>query len=94
MHITMSDQVFQWYKNELSLNKGDFVRFYIRYGGFNSFIKGFSLGIEKDTPEKTASRVEKEGITFFVEEDDSWYFDNKNLLIEMNPQGEPEFFKH
>ena len=44
MQIKMSEQVFQWYKEELSLTKGDHIRFYIRYGGLNSFVKGFSLG--------------------------------------------------
>ena len=57
MQIKMSDQVFQWYKDELSLSEGDFIRFYVRYGGFNSFIKGFSLGIEKETPEQNHTRI-------------------------------------
>ena len=59
----MSDQVFQRYKEELSLTKGDNIRFYIRYGGLNSFIKGFSLGMDKDTPEQTQIRVDKDGVT-------------------------------
>lgn len=94
MKIRMSDQVFQWYKEELSLTKGDFIRFYIRYGGLNSFIKGFSLGMDKDTPEQTHTKIEKDGITFFIEDSDTWYFDDKDLLIEFNNQsGEPEFMQ-
>ena len=92
MKIKMSEQVFQWYKEELSLTKGDHIRFYIRYGGLNSFVKGFSLGMEKDTPEETQTRIEKDGITFFIEDRDTWYFDNKDLVIEYNEQlTEPEF---
>lgn len=92
MQISMSDRVFQWYKEEMSLTKGDCVRFYIRYGGFNSFVSGFSLGMDKDTPEQPDTRIEKDGITFFIENSDIWYFDNKNLLIEYNEQlEEPEF---
>jgi uncharacterized protein YneR len=92
MQIKMSDQVFQWYKDELSLTDGDFIRFYVRYGGFNSFIKGFSLGIDKETPEQNHTRIEKDGITFFIDNRDTWYFDEKDLAIEFNEQlGEPEF---
>lgn len=92
MQIKMSEQVFQWYKEELSLTKGDHIRFYIRYGGLNCFVKGFSLGLEKDTPEETQTRIEKDGITFFIEDRDTWYFDNKDLVIEYNEKlNEPEF---
>lgn len=92
MQISMSDKVVQWYKEDLSLAEGDFVRFYVRYGGFNSFIKGFSLGIDRDTPEQSHIQMEKDGITFYIEDDDSWYFDDKDLIIEFNEQSkEPEF---
>ena len=92
MQIKMSDQVFQWYKDELSLTEGDFIRFYVRYGGFNSFIKGYSLGIDKETPEQLNTRIEKDGLTFFIDDSDTWYFDEKDLAIEFNEQlGEPEF---
>jgi uncharacterized protein YneR len=92
MQITMSDKVVQWYKEDLALTEGDFVKFYVRYGGFNSFIKGFSLGIDKEKPEQTHTQIEKDGITFFMEDTDTWYLDNKDLVIEFNEQlGEPEF---
>lgn len=92
MQIKMSDKVFQWYKEELELTKGDSIRFYIRYGGLNSFVKGFSLGLDKDTPEQSNTLLEKDGITFFIEDNDTWYFDNKDLEIELDAQfGEPEF---
>jgi uncharacterized protein YneR len=92
MQIKMSDQVFQWYKDELSLTKGDTIRFYVRYGGFNSFIKGFSLGLDKDLPAQNHIGIEKDGITFFIDQQDTWYFDDKDLTIVFNEQlGEPEF---
>lgn len=92
MKINMSDQAFQWYKEELALTQGDCIRFYIRYGGFNSFVKGFSLGMDKDVPEQSHTKVEKDGVTFFIEDCDTWYFDDKDLVIDFNEQlGEPEF---
>ncbi|WP_071394301.1 HesB/YadR/YfhF family protein [Bacillus tuaregi] len=84
MQIKMSDKVVEWYKEDLSLTEGDFVRFYVRYGGFNSFVKGFSLGIDKENPEQSHTLVEKDGITFFIEDDDTWYFEDKDLVIDFN----------
>ena len=49
----MSDKVVQLYKEDLDLTEGGFVKFYVRQVGFNSFIKGFSLGIDKEKPEQT-----------------------------------------
>ncbi|WP_338472278.1 HesB/YadR/YfhF family protein [Niallia sp. XMNu-256] len=94
MKIEMSDKVFQWYKEELALNRGDCIRFYIRYGGFNSFVKGFSLGMNKDLPEQSHTKIEKDGITFYIEDCDTWYFDNKDLVVKFNEKlGEPEFLQ-
>ena len=59
MQITMSDKAVQWYKEDLALTEGDSVRFYVRYGGFNSFIKGFSLGIDKEKPKQAYTQFEK-----------------------------------
>ncbi|KAA9021034.1 HesB/YadR/YfhF family protein [Niallia endozanthoxylica] len=92
MQITMSDKAVEWYKEDLSLTEGDFVRFYVRYGGLNSFVKGFSLGIDKDRPEQSHTRMEKDGITFFIEDDDTWYFDDKDLLIDFNEKLEEPVF--
>lgn len=92
MQIKMADKVVEWYKEDLSLTTGDCVRFFVRYGGFNSFVKGYSLGIDKEAPEHANIRVEKDGITFFVEDNDAWYFDDKDLVIKFNEKlGEPEF---
>lgn len=92
MKISISDKAFEWYKEDMNLTEGDCVKFYVRYGGFNSFMKGFSLGVDKTNPEHAKAQFEKDGITFFMEDDDIWYLDNKDLIVDFNEQlGEPEF---
>lgn len=93
MQINMCEQVFNWYKKELDLTNGDCIRFYVRYGGLNSFIKGYSLGLDRDTPVQTHTQMQKDGITFYIEDCDTWYFEEKDLQIELNEQGEPEFIQ-
>ncbi|BBP89737.1 hypothetical protein BsIDN1_33550 [Bacillus safensis] len=54
--------------------------------------KSFSLGVAKDEPQNAGATAEIEGITFFIEESDIWYFDNHDLHIDYNESvKEPEF---
>lgn len=88
----MSDQAFEWYKKELDLKSGDQIKFHVRYGGCSTVQKGFSLGIVKENPDQPAAQIEKEGITFFVEDKEAWYFDGHDLHINFNEElNEPTF---
>jgi uncharacterized protein YneR len=92
MNINMSEKAFAWYKDELQLQKGDHVRFFVRYGGCSTVQKGFSLGVHKEEPIDAGAIFEKEGITFFIEERDLWYFDGRNLHIDFDDKlNEPIF---
>ncbi|MDQ0229936.1 HesB/YadR/YfhF family protein [Metabacillus malikii] len=92
MEITIDDNALNWYKDELNLNNGDSVQFFVRYGGCSNVQKGFSLGVTKQTPDEIGSKVEKNGITFFIENRDLWYFDNHNLHVVLdNKLNEPIF---
>jgi uncharacterized protein YneR len=92
MKLTIENQAAIWYKDELNLTQGDFVRFFVRYGGCGTVQTGFSLGIVKDSPQEIGMKAESNGITFFVEEKDMWYFDNHDLHVQFNEKyTEPEF---
>lgn len=79
MNMKVTKGALDWYKEELDLETGDHVRFFVRYGGCSNVQKGFSLGILKDRPMNIGTSTEVEGITFFIEESDLWYFDNHDL---------------
>lgn len=92
MNIYMCDQAFQWYKEELYLQRGDYVRFFARYGGCSTVQKGFSLGVNKEEPIDAAVTLEKDGVIFFIEQNDLWYFDGRDLHITFDDkQNEPIF---
>ncbi|WP_419883991.1 HesB/YadR/YfhF family protein [Peribacillus sp. B-H-3] len=92
MKIFINDEAAAWYKDELALKEGDALRFFARYGGYSPIQSGFSLGVNNTDPENPAAQTEKMGISFFVEETDSWYFDGNDLHIEFNRKyNEPEF---
>ncbi|MCD7033646.1 HesB/YadR/YfhF family protein [Metabacillus sp. GX 13764] len=92
MKLTVSDEAAAWYKNELDLGEGDALRFFVRYGGNSVIHSGFSLGVMPGIPDEAAAAAEKSGITFYIEESDSWYFRDHDLTILMEEKtAEPEF---
>ena len=92
MKLTVSEQAAQWYIEELELSAPTFLRFFARYGGHSPIQSEFSLGISQEKPENAVVSITAQGVTFYVEEKDLWYFNNHNLHIAFNEQlGEPEF---
>ncbi|MCE4047879.1 MULTISPECIES: HesB/YadR/YfhF family protein [Bacillaceae] len=92
MKIVVSDKAAEWYKDEMLLNEGDYVRFFARYGGCSTVQQGFSLGISNEKPVNSAVSTEKDGIRYYIEEKDLWYFDNNDLYANFNEAAqEPEY---
>ncbi|XJZ28944.1 HesB/YadR/YfhF family protein [Bacillota bacterium Lsc_1132] len=93
MNIQISSDAVAWYKNELDLAEGSYVRFFTRYGGSSTIQTGFSLGISIEEPVDVGTLIEKGGITFYIEEKDLWYFDGHNLLIEWKKDANEPVFR-
>jgi uncharacterized protein YneR len=92
LKIVINDQAANWYKEEMGLNTGDYVRFFARYGGHSTVQQGFSLGISNEEPLDAGISTTKDGITYYIEQKDLWYFDNHHLYVEFNEKAkEPEF---
>ncbi len=79
--MSITQPAAKWYIDELDLQQGDCVRFFVRYGGFGGIHKGFSLGIAISKPQDPSLQTEASGVTFFVENSDQWYFDGYNFHI-------------
>lgn len=92
LQINISDEVVQWYKEELELTEATFIRFTVRYGGVGGNVPGFSLALAIEHPTDIHTSVEVDEITFYIEESDVWYFEDKDLTITLDEQlNEPQF---
>lgn len=92
MKLTITTAVAKWYVEELDLTTPTQIRLYPRYGGVGGIIPGFSIGINNDTPELIHASTSEQGIQFFIEEKDAWYFEGYHLSIQMHEEmHEPEF---
>ncbi|MDQ0220478.1 hypothetical protein ELQ35_14015 [Peribacillus cavernae] len=93
MNLVISDEAANWYKDEIGLKNGDKVRFFARYGGSSKVQSGFSLGVSIENETRNIGvETNKQGIIFYIEEEDFWYFDGHDLSVEFNSTAdEPEF---
>lgn len=81
MNMDISQAAAAWFKRELNLKNGDYIRLFPRYSSGGGLHPGFSLGIATEAPGRPAIQVEKDGVIFFMEEQDLWYMEGHDLTI-------------
>jgi len=84
MKIQLTDGALAWFKDEFEAEVQDEIRLFVRYGGEGGFQQGFSLGITKEAADHPAVQEVVDGVTFYIEEKDIWYFDGENVTISYN----------
>ncbi|MFK2825165.1 HesB/YadR/YfhF family protein [Bacillus sp. B190/17] len=92
MNIQLDPRVLIWFKDEMNVSSGHYIRFFVRYGGSSPLHQGFSLGVSKDEPIEIGTKIEADGAVYFIEQSDLWYFDNHDLYVKYNEKlDEPEY---
>lgn len=86
MNIQITDEALQWFKEEMEVSKGDEIRFYARYGGSSPFHEGFSLGMNRETSHEIGLATEIDGVTFYIEQADLWFFNDHTLVVSVDEQ--------
>lgn len=84
MKIVISDEALKWFKEDMEVKKGESIRFFARYGGSSPLQEGFSLGVTKEDPDEVAFEIDKEGVRYYIESRDVWFFDGHDLIVEVN----------
>jgi uncharacterized protein YneR len=86
MKIEVTDYALHWFNEEMEAKKGDTFRFFVKYGGDSPVQSGFSLGVTKETAQDVAASLDKDGLTFFIEDKDIWFFDQHDLKVDINQE--------
>ena len=84
MEIIIQDKAFQWFKKEMDIEAGEAIRFYARYGGSSPFHEAFSLGMNREQPHRVGVQTEVNGVIFYIEQDDLWFFNEHSLVVDVN----------
>lgn len=88
LKLSITPAAMENFKEEWGFEAGNFVRIYTRYGGSSTIHEAFSLGITREEPKDIATSTTEDGINFYVEKDDIWYFKNYNLTVDYNARTE------
>lgn len=82
MELKITPRAQEWFKQELQVSPGMGIRFYGKVYGNTNVHEGFSVGMSVDTPEKPLVQTEVDGLNYYVEENDDWFFSEYNLLVD------------
>lgn len=92
MKLTVTAKALEWFKQEFSLKKGTGIKFYGKVYGSTQVHDNFSIGLSVDEPLNPLIQEEIEGLLFFIEKDDDWFFEDYNLIVDYNENlEEPEY---
>ena len=92
MKLDITKEAVKWYENEYEITEITSLRFFVRYGGVGGLVPGFSLGISLEEPNDIYAKKEIDKLTFYIEQEDKWYFEKHDLYIDFNQElNEPEF---
>ncbi len=84
MSFSMSPEAAKWFKDEFNLETGDSLQFYIKiYGGISTPRPGYFLGIKRGEKGNSRLKAVAEGISFYFNEDDSWFLEDLSLEIDL-----------
>ena len=86
MKIILSDDAVNWFAEEMDVESGDSVKFFARYGGASPLHQGFSLGIMKEEPDEVAVETVQDGVRYYIEKRDEWFFMEHDLHVNVDPK--------
>lgn len=84
MKVTVKPNVLEWFKQEITLEGNQGIRFFGKVYGSTQVHEGFSVGMSVDTPERTLYQTTIDGVLFFIEESDEWFFKGYDLEVIYN----------
>lgn len=91
MTISIDQNAYKWFEKEFETPKPFFIRLYPQYAGFGDKNKGYSLAFSLETPAIAAQQQEIDGITFYVESNDTWFFDETHVEIKYSDAAQEIF---
>lgn len=92
MKVTITEKALEWFKKEVTLQDGMGIRFFGKVYGNTQVHDGFSVGMSVDRPEHPLFEEKMDGILFFAEETDEWFFKGLEMVVDYNEQlDEPKY---
>ncbi|MDQ1147234.1 uncharacterized protein YneR [Bacillus sp. SORGH_AS 510] len=84
MFISIDEKATSWFSKEFDFNKPFSIRMFPQYAGFGEKNKGYSLAFAAEKPANAGYVQELNGITFFVEGNDVWFFEDTKTFLSVD----------
>ncbi len=89
MKLNVTSDAAKWYIKEMDLKPGDSIKFFGKVYGPHG---GFSFAISKMDPSRPFVLETVEGINFYIEKSDDWFFIDKDLTVSLDTErNEPTY---
>lgn len=88
MFISIDERAASWFNKEFEIDKPFTIRMYPQYAGFGEKNKGYSLAFSVESPTNAGYTKDINGITFYVEGNDVWFFENTETYLSVNDLSE------
>lgn len=81
--LNLSPRIIQWFKEEMHLQPGQGIKFFGKVYGETNAHTGFSAGMARcDHPNKPVIDTEVDGLHFYVQAADYWFFEGLDAQID------------
>ncbi|WP_047982338.1 HesB/YadR/YfhF family protein [Ornithinibacillus contaminans] len=91
MKLEVTKEAAVWFKEEMGLDTGDYVHFFLKiYGGIKTEHPNYFLGLSVGLDGEIGVKQEVEGITFYFSEKDAWFIEEYDMKVVMG-QDEVEY---
>lgn len=92
MKLTITPRAQQWFKDEVGVTSDSGIRFYGKIYGKTDVHEGFSIAMSVEAPDQPLVKEVIDGITYFIEETDDWFFKGYDLLVDYDEdKDEPKY---
>lgn len=84
MLISIDERAAKWFTEEFEYNSPFSIRLFPQYAGFGEKHKGYSLAFSAEMPTNASFSKELNGITFYVEGNDLWFFESTETYLSVD----------
>ena len=82
MELTVTENARKWFESEVALPKDYGIRFFGKVYGKTEVHEGFSIGMSVELPEHPVKKEVIDGILFFIDDADEWFFKGYDLEVD------------
>ncbi|MGX7036299.1 HesB/YadR/YfhF family protein [Enterococcus hirae] len=82
MKLSVTDNARKWFEEEVTIPENYGIRFFGKVYGKTEVHDGFSIGMSVEQPERPIKEETIDGMLFFIEEADDWFFKEYDLVVD------------